>query len=69
MALYWAAECKKCKKLSGIRPSKSQGPQIDLRNPSEQLKATCPRCGFVNDFVGSDFQEVEPYKLAVPPQS
>ena len=52
MALFWAAKCKKCRKQAAVRPSKSAGLKIKLE---------CPHCHAVNDFRGSDFEEVLAY--------
>jgi hypothetical protein len=66
----WAAKCKKCGKLAAVRPSKSAGRQLDLRNPSEKIeKLACPHCGAVNDFLGSDLEEVLAYIGRSQPKS
>jgi hypothetical protein len=67
--MMWAAKCKSCGKLSGVRPSKSVGKQLDLANPSEKIKAKCPHRGYVNDFLGSDLVEVPGVGLPFDPPS
>jgi len=69
MALIWAAECKKCGKLSGVRESKSTPGQIDMPTPSEKIQRKCPHCGAKNVFLGSDLKEVAASVVAGPPQS
>lgn len=62
MAKVWAAECKNqsCKKLSGVRPSKSEGATIDVLRPSELIQnLQCPYCGNFNDFFGTELKEVD----------
>jgi len=70
MPLMWAAKCKKCGKLSAVRPSKSAGRELELRNPSEKFeKLACPHCSAVNDFLGSDLEEVLAYIDPAQPKS
>jgi hypothetical protein len=69
MGLFWVARCKKCSKDSGIRPSLSAGPQLDMATPSEKIKAKCPHCQFENEFDGTDLREVPAYIVPSPLQS
>ena len=69
MSLFWVAKCQKCGKDSGIRPSLSAGPQLDMATPSEKIKAKCPHCQFKNEFRGAELREVAAYIVPSPPQS
>jgi phage FluMu protein Com len=69
MGLFWVARCKKCGKDSGIRPSLSAGPQLDMAIPSEKIKAKCPHCQFENEFDGTDLREVPAYISSTTPPS
>jgi phage FluMu protein Com len=67
--LFWAAKCKKCGKQAAVRPSRSTGTHLELGNPSEKIKLVCPHCYAVNDFLGSDFEEVQAYIRRSQPKS
>jgi phage FluMu protein Com len=66
MGLFWVAKCKKCGKDSGIRPSQSAGPQLDMAKPSEKLEVECPHCKAKNTFYGTDLRGVPAYILSSP---
>jgi hypothetical protein len=61
MALFWAAKCKKCGKQAAVRPARATGTHRKLGKRSEKIKLVCPHCYAVNDFLGSDFEEVQAY--------
>jgi phage FluMu protein Com len=67
--LFWAAKCKKCGKQAAVRPSRSTGTHLELRNPSGKVKLVCPHCYAVNDFLGRDFEEVQAYIRRSQPKS
>jgi phage FluMu protein Com len=69
IALFWAAKCKKCGKHAAVRPSRSTVTRLELRNPSEKIKLVCPHCYAVNDFLGSDLEEVQAYIRRSQPKS
>jgi predicted nucleic-acid-binding Zn-ribbon protein len=71
MALMWVATCKKCNEDSIVKRSQSGEKLLDLSNlvnPSWTMRAKCPRCGYENEFHGSDLREVHAGKLPSPPQ-
>jgi hypothetical protein len=67
--LVWAAKCKNeaCGELSVVRQSKSTLGQIEVLSPSEQIvKHQCQHCGYVNDFLGYELQEVDAHIAPSP---
>jgi hypothetical protein len=66
MTKYWAAKCKSCANLGGIRQSKTTGRLIDVVSPSEKFTGTCVHCGVKNEFTGADFVECEASVLETP---
>lgn len=69
MPLMWAAKCRGCGRISGVRPSNSTPSQIDMVAPSEKFNRECPHCKFKNVFLGSDLKEVDAAVLSDPPPS
>jgi hypothetical protein len=58
MARVWAAKCKSCGEMSGVRHSDTRRDIVELPAASRMTKVVCPHCKAANEFSDGELTEV-----------
>jgi hypothetical protein len=58
MPRVWAAKCKSCGEMSGVRRSDTRREVIELPVASRVTKVVCPHCKATNEFSDGELTEV-----------
>jgi hypothetical protein len=59
MTKVWAAKCKSCGELGGVRTSQTYQDKMEIPSPSRTTKCRCLHCGAENEFSDAELSEVE----------
>jgi hypothetical protein len=61
MTKVWAAKCKSCGNLSGVRYLRTDATRriTDIPNPSQKHSVMCLHCGHSNELLETELSEVD----------
>jgi hypothetical protein len=56
---WWVGTCKDCKQPLAVRPSLSEGNQMEIPNPCRKTTVQWPKCQNVNEYSDAELEQVD----------